>query len=31
MPLNQPLFIIETQPVEENLAELLHRLERAHP
>jgi hypothetical protein len=31
MPLDQPLLIIKRQPVEERLAELLHRLERAHP
>mgnify|MGYP003348219235 CR=1 FL=1 len=31
MPLNEPLFIIETQPVMEGLAELLHGLERTHP
>lgn len=31
MPLDQPLLIIKKQPVEERLAELLHRLERAHP
>ncbi len=31
MPFDEPLFIIEMQPVEERLAELLHRLERAHP
>src|SRR5574339_675547 len=31
MPLDEPLFIIETQPVEKRLAELLHGLERAHP
>ncbi len=31
MPLDQPLFIIKTQPVEKSLAVLLHRLELAHP
>lgn len=32
MPLDEPLLIIETQPVVEGEAELLHDwLERAHP
>ena len=31
MPLNEPLFIIETQPVMEGETKSLHRLERAHP
>ncbi len=31
MPLDQPLLIIETHPVEERLAKLLHRLKRASP
>ncbi len=31
MPLDEPLFIIKMQPVEERLAKLFHRLERAHP
>jgi hypothetical protein len=31
MPLDEPLFIIKPYPVKERLAEVLHRLERAHP
>jgi len=31
MPLNEPLLIIEPQPVVEGTAEVLHGLECAHP
>lgn len=31
MPLDEPLFIIETQPVMESETKILHGLERAHP
>ena len=31
MPLDEPLRIIETEPVVQSETKLLHRLERAHP
>lgn len=31
MPLDQPLLVIETQPVMEGETKLLHGLKRAHP